>query len=124
MPIAAVAMGALVIEKHLTLDRSMHGPDHKASLEPDQFHAMVCGIRTVEQVFGDGIKRPTPSEIPNKIIVRKSLVASKLIKRGDLFTEFNVTCKRPGSGISPMYWDSLIGRVSSRQYMPDEPIEW
>ncbi len=124
VPIAAVAMGAILIEKHLTLDRSMHGPDHKASLEPDQFREMVCGIRTVEQAVGDGIKMPTVSEIPNKIVARKSLVASTLIKRGEPFTEFNVTCKRPGSGISPMHWDSLIGRISSRDYMPDELIEW
>ena len=117
-------MGAIVIEKHLTLDRNMQGPDHKASLEPDQFSAMVRGIRTIAQAFGDGIKRATQSEIPNKVIARKSLVASKVIKKGDLFTEFNITCKRPGSGISPMYWDSLMGQVSSRQYMPDELIEW
>ena len=124
VPIAAVVMGATLIEKHLTLDRSMHGPDHKASLDPDQFRAMVSGIRTVEQALGDGIKSPTASEIPNKIIVRKSLVASQPIKAGEPFTATNVTCKRPGSGISPMHWDLLIGRVSSRDYMPDELIEW
>ena len=124
VPIAAVAMGAIVIEKHLTLDRDMQGPDHKASLEPDHFSAMVNGIRTIENAFGDGIKKPSRSEIPNKLIARKSLVASKLIKKGDIFSELNVTSKRPGSGISPMHWDSLIGRTSSRQYLPDELLEW
>lgn len=124
VPIAAVAMGAIVIEKHITLDRNMSGPDHKASLEPDQFTAMVRSIRTVEQAFGDGIKQPTPSEIPNKLVARKSLVASKCIHRGEVFTESNVTCKRPGSGISPMHWDELIGRISSRNYQPDDLIEW
>jgi len=124
VPIAAVAMGATVIEKHLTLDRNMRGPDHKASLEPDQFSAMVRGIRTIEHALGDGIKRPTKSEIPNKFVVRKSLVASQLIKKGDIFTEFNVACKRPGSGISPMYWDAFIGRAASRQYIQDELLEW
>ena len=123
VPIAAVAMGASVIEKHLTLDRNMQGPDHKASLEPDQFSSMVHGIRTIEQALGDGIKKVTASEIPNKIIVRKSLVASRLILKGEIFTEFNVACKRPGSGISPMHWDALIGRASSREYSPDELIE-
>ena len=124
VPIAAVAMGAIVIEKHLTLDRNMHGPDHKASLEPDQFSAMVSGIRTLERALGDGIKMPTESEIPNKVVVRKSLVASRPIKKGDIFTDLNVTSKRPGSGISPMYWDLLIGRTSSRNYLPDELLEW
>lgn len=124
VPIAAVALGAIVIEKHLTLDRNMHGPDHKASLEPDQFASMVRGIRTVELAFGDGIKRPTPCEIPNKAVARKSLVASRPIKKGEAFTEENITSKRPGSGISPMHWDLLIGRISSRQYLPDDLIEW
>lgn len=124
IPIAAVAMGATVIEKHLTIDRHMPGPDHKASLEPDQFTDMVRGIRTVEQALGDGIKKATLSEIPNKIIARKSLVATKPIKKGDVFTELNITSKRPGSGISPMYWDALIGRISSRSYLPNELIEW
>ena len=124
VPIAAVAMGATVIEKHLTLDRNMHGPDHKASLEPDQFVAMVRGIRTIEKALGDGIKRSTPSELTNKVSTRKSLVASRLIQKGDIFSESNLTCKRPGSGISPMYWDLFIGRTSSRQYKPDDLIEW
>ena len=124
VPVAAVAMGASVIEKHLTLDRNMKGPDHKASLEPDQFSSMVHAIRTIEQALGDGIKKATESEIPNKIIARKSLVASRLIRKGEQFTEFNLTCKRPGSGISPMHWDLLIGRASTREYLPDELIEW
>jgi len=124
VPIAAVAMGAIVIEKHLTIDRKMPGPDHKASLEPHQFANMVHSIRTVQQAFGDGIKKATPSEIPNKLIARKSLVASKPIEKGEVFTESNITSKRPGSGISPMNWDVLIGRTSSRSYLPDELIEW
>ena len=124
VPIAAVALGAIVIEKHLTLDRNMQGPDHKASLEPDQFASMVRGIRSIELAFGDGIKRPTPSEFPNKVIARKSLVASRFIEKGELFTELNVTAKRPGSVIYPMNWDKLIGRISSRKYLPDELIEW
>ena len=124
VPIAAVAMGAMVIEKHLTIDRYLPGPDHKASLEPDQFTDMVRAIRVVEQTLGDGIKRATPSEIPNRLIARKSLVASQPIKKGELFTEVNITSKRPASGISPMHWDDLIGRISSRSYLPDELIEW
>tara|TARA_B100000674_G_C37981726_1_gene982827 strand:- start:1671 stop:2684 length:1014 start_codon:yes stop_codon:yes gene_type:complete len=124
VPIAAVAMGARVIEKHLTLDRNLQGPDHKASLEPHQFTEMVKGIRTIECALGDGIKKPTHSEIPNKLVARKSLVASQPIKKGDIFSEFNVTSKRPGSGISPMYWDSFLGRTSSRHYLPDELLEW
>ena len=124
VPVAAVAMGASVIEKHLTLDRNMKGPDHKASLEPDQFSSIVHAIRTIEQALGDGIKKATESRIPNKIIARKSLVASRLIRKGEKFTEFNITCKRPGSGISPMHWDLFIGRASTREYLPDELIEW
>ena len=85
---------------------------------------MVHAIRTLEQALGDGIKKATESEIPNKIIARKSLVASRLIRKGEQFTEFNLNCKRPGSGISPMHWDLLIGRASTREYLPDELIEW
>ena len=123
VPIAAVAMGAIVIEKHLTLDRSMPGPDHKASLEPDQFSAMVSGIRTIEQALGDGIKRPTPSEQANLPVVRKSLVAACPIHAGELFTEENLTAKRPGTGISPMNWDAWIGRKALRDFATDEQIE-
>lgn len=124
VPIAAVAMGATVIEKHLTLDRTMEGPDHRASLEPDQFAAMVQGIRAIERALGDGIKRPTASERPNLPIVRKSLVASRAIQAGESFSAENITAKRPGTGISPMHWDALIGRNATRAYGPDELIEW
>jgi len=124
VPIAAVAMGATVIEKHITLDRTMEGPDHLASLEPDQFAAMVHGVRVIERAMGDGIKRPTPCERANLTIVRKSLVASRAIQGGQSFTAENITCKRPGTGISPMHWDALIGRKASRAYAPDELIEW
>lgn len=124
VPMAAVAMGATVIEKHLTLDRSMEGPDHRASLEPDQFAAMVQGIRAIELALGDGIKRPTASERVNLPIVRKSLVAARAIQIGEPFTAENITAKRPGTGISPMHWAVLIGRNASRAYAPDELIEW
>ena len=124
IPIAAVAMGATVIEKHLTLDRTMEGPDHRASLEPDQFAAMVQGIRAIERALGDGIKRPTSSERANLPIARKSIVASQAIQAGEPFTAENITAKRPGTGISPMYWDALIGRKAPRAYAPDDLIEW
>ncbi len=123
VPIAAVAMGATVIEKHLTLDRNMTGPDHKASLEPDQFASMVRGIRTIEQSLGDGIKRPTLSEQANLTVVRKSLVAARPIRAGEVFSELNLTAKRPGVGISPMYWDAWIGRKALRDFATDELIE-
>ena len=123
VPIAAVALGASVIEKHLTLDRNMEGPDHRASLEPDQFKLMVQGIRAIEQALGDGIKRPTASELNNLIAARKSLVARKPILQGDLFTEENLTSKRPGSGISPMKLDYYIGRQATRHYHLEELID-
>jgi N,N'-diacetyllegionaminate synthase len=122
VPIAAVALGATVIEKHLTLDRNLPGPDHKASLEPDEFAAIVRAIRNIEQAMGDGIKRPSPSEAKNKPIARKSLVAAKLICAGEQFTAENVTAKRPGTGISPMHWDEVIGRVAGRDFAADELI--
>jgi len=122
VPTAAVAMGATVIEKHLTLDRNLPGPDHKASLEPDDFAAMVQGIRTIEQALGDGIKRPTASEEANLPVVRKSLVAARPIRVGELFSEANLTAKRPGTGISPMNWDAWIGRPASRDFAADELI--
>ncbi len=122
VPIAAVAMGARVIEKHLTLDRNLPGPDHKASLEPDQFAAMVQGIRTIEQALGDGIKRPTLSERANLHVVRKSLVAARPIRAGELFSEVNLTTKRPGNGLSPMQWDAWIGRPAPRDFAADELI--
>jgi len=123
IPIAAVAMGAVVLEKHLTLDRNMAGPDHKASLEPDQFAAMVHGIRTIEKALGNGIKRSTPSEQANLPAVRKSLVASRPIRTGEPFTEDNLTAKRPGTGISPMHWDNWIGRKALRDFDADEMLE-
>jgi N,N'-diacetyllegionaminate synthase len=123
VPVAAVALGATIIEKHLTLDRNMPGPDHKASLEPDQFKAMVSAIRNIEQALGDGIKRPSASEAKNKTIARKSLVAARPIRAGEPFTAENVAVKRPGSGLSPMRWDELIGRIASRDFAADELIE-
>ena len=122
VPIAAVALGATVIEKHLTLDRNFAGPDHKASLEPDEFAAMVRAIRNIERAMGDGIKRPSPSEAKNRTIARKSLVAAKPIRVGEYFTVENVTAKRPGIGISPMRWDEVIGRVAVRDFAVDELI--
>lgn len=123
VPIAAVALGATVIEKHLTLDRNLLGPDHKASLEPDEFAAMVRAIRNIEQAMGDGIKRPSPSEAKNKPIARKSLVAAKPIKAGERFTSENLAVKRPGTGISPMRWDEVMGGTATRDYGVDELIE-
>ena len=123
MPIAAVAIGARVIEKHLTLDRGLPGPDHRASLEPSEFAAMVKAIRNVEKAMGDGIKRPSPSETKNKLAVRKSLVASRAINAGDPFTPENVTAKRPGNGISPMMWDEVMRRCAPRDFVADELIE-
>jgi N,N'-diacetyllegionaminate synthase len=123
VPIAAVALGATVIEKHLTLDRTLPGPDHKASLEPDEFADMVRAIRSIEQAMGDGIKRPSPSEAKNKPIARKSLVAARPIKAGDRFTPENLTAKRPGSGISPMRWDEVMGRAATRDFDADDLIE-
>ncbi len=123
VPIAAVALGATVIEKHLTLDRNLPGPDHKASLEPDEFAAMARSIRNIEQAMGDGIKRPSPSEAKNKPIAGKSLVAVKPIKVGERFTPENLTAKRPGTGISPMRWDEVVGRTATRDYSADELID-
>ena len=124
VPIAAVAMGATVIEKHFTLDRNLPGPDHRASLEPDELKAMVQAIRNIELALsGDGLKRPSPSESKNIEIVRKSLVALVPIKAGEPFTEANLGVKRPGSGISPMRWDEFIGRPANRDYQADELIE-
>lgn len=121
--IAAVAMGATVIEKHFTLDRSLPGPDHQASLEPAELKAMVAAIRNIEVALGDGIKRLTPSEARNKPIARKSLVATNVIKAGEAFTATNVTTKRPGTGISPMRWDEIMGRVAPHDFAADELIE-
>jgi N,N'-diacetyllegionaminate synthase len=121
--IAASAMGACVIEKHFTLDKNLPGPDHKASLEPAQLESMVKSIRNIELALGDGIKGISPSEKKNIMIARKSLVASKVIKAGEVFTNENITAKRPGTGISPMLWDELVGKVARRNYKADEIIE-
>ena len=121
--IAAVALGATVIEKHFTLDRNLPGPDHKASLEPHELKAMVTAIRNIEIALGDGIKRLTPSEAKNKPVARKSLVASHPIKAGEVFSTQNITAKRPGTGISPMRWDTILGRRARRDFALDELIE-
>ena len=121
--IAAVAMGASVIEKHFTLDRTFPGPDHQASLEPAELKAMVTAIRNIEIALGDGIKRLTPSEAKNKPVARKSLVAATAIQRGDIFTKANLAVKRPGTGISPMRWDEVLGRIAHRDFTSDELIE-
>lgn len=121
--IAAAALGGTVIEKHYTLDKNLPGPDHKASLEPDELKAMVSAIRNIEVALGDGIKRLTPSEERNKPVVRKSLVASRAIKVGEVFSTENITIKRPGTGISPMNWDAVMGRKSARDFAVDELIE-
>lgn len=123
VPIAAVAMGACVIEKHFTLDRTMEGPDHKASLEPQELKAMVQAIRHVTQSLGDGIKKPSKSEAKNIAIARKSIVAAKQIKAGEIFSEDNITIKRPGNGINPMRWDEVMGRTAPRDFAANELIE-
>jgi len=120
--IAAVAMGATVIEKHFTLDRTFPGPDHQASLEPAELKAMVTAIRNIEIALGDGIKRLTPSEARNKPVARKSLVASRAISIGEIFTAENITTKRPGTGISPMRWDEFVGQTAQKDYKEDELI--
>ena len=120
--IAAVAMGAKCIEKHFTLDSKMKGPDHKASLEPEQLKAMVKSIRKIEVALGSSIKKPTKSEISNIQIVRKSIVAKTKINKKDIFDENNLTVKRPGKGISPMKWDEIIGTKASKNYNEDDLI--
>jgi N,N'-diacetyllegionaminate synthase len=123
VPIAAVALGAKVIEKHLTLDRRLPGPDHCASLEPAEFADMVKSIRQTEEALGNGIKRASFSESKNKTVVRKSLVAATAINAGELFTEYNIAVKRPGTGISPMRWDEVVGRSAPRNFDLDDLIE-
>lgn len=124
IPIAAVALGATLIEKHFTLDNTMEGPDHRASLEPDELIAMVKGIRNIEKAMsGSGRKTPSLSEAKNKVIARKSIVAAQVIQKNELFTEENLTVKRPGNGISPMKWDSVIGKKAKRDFEEDELIE-
>ena len=123
VPIAAVAMGACVIEKHLTLDRTMEGPDHKASLEPDELKAMVQAIRHIEQALGDGVKRPSESEQKNISVARKSILASRPIEIGETFSDNNLIVKRPGNGISPMRWDEVVEHKATRNFLADELIE-
>ena len=122
VPIAAVALGATVIEKHFTLDRNMEGPDHKASLEPDELKQMVSSIRNIEKALGSGHKTITESERRNISIARKSIVAACDIKKGEILTENNLTVKRPGTGISPMRWNEVIGTVANRDYIEDDMI--
>jgi N-acetylneuraminate synthase len=121
--IAAAARGARVIEKHFTLDRSLPGPDHRASLEPEELREMVRSIRQVEAALGTGIKLPSPAEQKNLLVARKSLVAGRFIKKGETFNEENITTKRPGSGISPLYYWDWLGRVAERDYLPDEILD-
>lgn len=123
VPIAAVALGATVIEKHFTLSSNMEGPDHRASLEPKEFKSMVSAIRNIEKALGTGNKVASPSETENKDIARKSIVASRMIKKGEVFSKDNITTKRPGSGISPMRWYNVIGAVAKRDFQEDELIE-
>ena len=123
IPIAAATLGAQVIEKHFTLDKNMPGPDHKASLGPDELQKMVKAIRHVQQAFGNGIKYPSPAELKNKVIIRKSIVAKKAIKKGELLSAENITVKRPGNGLSPMRWDEVLGRAAMRDFNKDELIE-
>lgn len=121
--IAAAALGAVVIEKHFTLDKNMSGPDHRSSLEPDELAAMVRAIRNVEKAMGHGIKQPSPSELPNRAAARKSIVAARPIRRGQVLTHDDVAIKRPGTGISPMRWDEICGKTAARDFARDELIE-
>ena len=123
VPIAAVALGASVIEKHFTLDRNMEGPDHKASLEPEELKAMVSAIRHIEQALGDGHKQISESERKNIAIARKSIVAAGPIKKGEMLTEQNLTVKRPGTGISPMRWEEVIGTKAIKDFAEEDLIE-
>jgi N,N'-diacetyllegionaminate synthase len=123
VPVAAIAMGATVIEKHFTLDRTLPGPDHAASLEPNELKEMVNAIRNIEKAMGNSMKKPSPSEIKNIPIARKSIVAKKSIKKGEKFSENNLTVKRPGTGISPMQWDDIMNRKSKKYFNMDDLIE-
>jgi len=122
VPIAAVSMGATVIEKHFTLDRTLPGPDHAASLEPKELIEMVSAIRNIGIAMGNGVKKPSHSEEKNIQIARKSIVAKKPIAKGVVFTEKNLTVKRPGNGVSPMVWDNIIGKISDKSYSKDDLI--
>ena len=121
--VAATALGASVIEKHFTLDRTLPGPDHRASLEPDELKDMVTAIRNIEQALGDGTKKPSPSEEKNKVIARKSLVAARPIRAGELFSPENITTKRPATGLSPMRWNDVLGRKAPRDFAEEELIK-
>ncbi len=123
VPIAAAALGASVIEKHFTLDKNMEGPDHRASLEPAELSSMVISIRNIEKAMGNGIKTPSRSERKNIDIARKSIVARCAIKKGELFSNGNITVKRPGNGISPMRWFDVLGKMAKRDFEEDELIE-
>lgn len=122
VPVAATAMGAKVIEKHFTLDKTLPGPDHRASLEPTELKAMVTAIRNIEKALGSGEKVVAEAERPNIEVARKSIIAACPISKGDIFTEENLTVKRPGNGISPMLWDTVIGKKAPRDFLPDELI--
>jgi sialic acid synthase SpsE len=121
--LAAVALGASIIEKHFTLDRTLPGPDHKASLEPEELKSMIAGIRNIEEALGDGLKRLMLSEVNNRDVARKSVVARLPIITGQILNQENLTTKRPGTGISPMDWDNLIGKKAHRDYSVDELID-
>jgi N,N'-diacetyllegionaminate synthase len=121
--IAAVALGATVIEKHFTVDRNLPGPDHKASLEPTELKDMIKAIRNIESALGDGVKRPMPSEIVNMTKIRQSIVARKKIIAGEVFSRDNLTTKRPGNGVSPMLWERIVGAIALRDYNPDDLVE-
>lgn len=123
IPIAAAAMGAKIIEKHFTLDRTMEGPDHRASLEPGELKTMVEAIKQVEAAMGDGVKKPSESELKNMDIARKSIVAKKKIHVGEIFTEENITTKRPGNGISPMKWHDVLGQAAVKTFEEDDFIQ-
>lgn len=121
--LAAVSLGAKIIEKHFTLDKNKEGPDHLASIEPLELRSMVSAIRNIEKALGDGIKKPSKSEIKNIKIARKSIIAKDKIKKGEVFTEDNLDIKRPGDGIPPVFWDTLIGNKAKRDFYKDELIE-
>jgi N,N'-diacetyllegionaminate synthase len=121
--IAAVALGATIIEKHFTLNKELQGPDHKASIDPSELSAMVKAVRNIELAMGLATKEPTKSEIKNKLVVRKSIIANQAIKFGEVFNTNNLTVKRPGNGISPMKWNEIIGHKASRDFDKDELIE-
>jgi N,N'-diacetyllegionaminate synthase len=122
IPIAAVAMGATIVEKHFTLDRNLPGPDHRASLEPNELMQMIQAIRNLEKAMGNGIKRPSTSELKNRTIARKSIVAARKIAKGEKFSPENLTTKRPATGVSPMFWNSIVGKTALKDYKIDEII--